>query len=315
MVDHIPSVRSPFIVVISVWLVLLTIRDLQSSSFTIKSLVEVTKQSVPQTAINNTALHAAVDSVDSGSVESIVKQCKPKSEEDIQGLQKEIKSYEKSRKFNTKIQEVMGKAPLSSQRKQIMNYLKEHCLRKGWSVLELGAAAGLMLRLTIDAYNTEENLKGPRGKFQGVELVPGWVEWASKYFSDKEKWGDVSFTNGDVTDFDLGHNHTFDFVMLHDVMEHLQRDRYGCFFQQIQKITHEASVIYMHTPTPEAQIGDTVQYYENVLPHHILISGMAMAGFQLVTMEHDTTSKCPGGGKHKHLPKALEDSKCYYKGW
>lgn len=147
--------------------------------------------------------------------------------------------------------ECKGEDKVAPHHKAILLYLKEKVLQKGWSVLDLGAAAGGMLRMVIDAYNQEKRLKGKRGKFQGVELVPGWVKFASEYFSDSDRWGDVGFVQGDITDFELpDKDATFDFIMINDVMEHLQKNRYGCFFEKLKSVTHKGSVVYMHTPTP-----------------------------------------------------------------
>jgi len=192
--------------------------------------------------------------------------------------------------------------------------LKENVLERGWSILDLGAAAGGMLRYTMDAYNELERLKGPRGKFRGVELVTGWVNFANGYFNDKEKFGDFEIIEGDITNYSFKDEITFDFVMLNDVVEHLQIERYGCFFKKLQAVTHEGSVVYMHTPTPETQLHDSAQFYENVLPHHILISGMAAAGFQLMSFEHDKDTVCGGVGKSK-VPLQISGGKCYTGGW
>lgn len=182
----------------------------------------------------------------------------------------------------------------------ILDYLKKNVLEEGWSVLDLGAAAGGMLRGVMDLYMEDEKLKGsPRGKFYGVELVSGWVDFAKEYFVDHPTYGHVGFAQGDITNFSLENNQKFDFVMMNDVMEHLQSNRYGCFFEKIKTVTKEGSIVYMHTPTPDAQLHETGQFYENVLPHHIVVAGMADAGFELLTFEHDLTTFCD----IKHLPK------------
>eukprot|EP00591_Stephanopyxis_turris_P008237 CAMPEP_0195507566 /NCGR_PEP_ID=MMETSP0794_2-20130614/986_1 /TAXON_ID=515487 /ORGANISM="Stephanopyxis turris, Strain CCMP 815" /LENGTH=328 /DNA_ID=CAMNT_0040634295 /DNA_START=108 /DNA_END=1094 /DNA_ORIENTATION=+ len=249
------------------------------------------------------------------SIEDIVVQCQPISAEEKQELAKEIKHYESMQKFHDKIKETKGETGLAAHHKSIIKYLKEKVLKKGWSVLDLGAASGGMLRSIIDAYNEMDELKGPHGKFQAVELVTGWVTFAQEFFSDKDRFGDVSFVEGDITDFTLDDpDATFDFVMLNDVMEHLQQKRYGCFFNKLKTVTHEGSIVYMHTPTPEAQLHDKDQFYENVLPHHLLISGMANAGFELVTFEHDMDTEC-FGHPMKGLPRQIEGGGCYMGGW
>jgi len=102
--------------------------------------------------------------------------------------------------------------------------------------------------------------------------------------------------------------------MLNDVAEHVQKTRYGCLFLSLQKRTHVGSVVYMHTPTPEAQLMDTNQYYENVLPHHFLVTGMANAGFELLEFRFDLETEC-GGKPRKTLPLHYTKAKCYMNGW
>jgi hypothetical protein len=109
-------------------------------------------------------------------------------------------------------------------------------------------------------------------------------------------------------------NKTFDFVMLNDVAEHIQKERYGCFFQKLREVTHDGSIVYMHTPTPQAQLLDAQQAVENVLPYHYLVMGMALAGFELITLEHDTDSECKTEGQEK-LPKSLQNVKCMMNNW
>lgn len=259
-----------------------------------------------------------------------MQQCKPKSAEAKEMLLQEMADYEQSPKFQQKIRETRGEAPIAKHHKSIIQYLRSNVLQEGWSVLDLGAAAGSMLRYTIDAYNEMEELRGtPRGRFRAVELVPGWVEFGNKYFlSDVERFGDVSFSVGDATDFDPSPEgsgaSTFDFVMMNDVVEHLQADRYPCLYKTLRKATHLGSVVYMHTPTPEAQLVDRAlegsQFYERVLPHHFIVSGMAGAGFELVAFEHDTGTICKGNtidadDERKQLPKMIARGNCFMGQW
>merc|ERR1712054_91262 len=122
-----------------------------------------------------------------------------------------------------------------------------------------------MLRLTRDLLHNKSS--NPHD-LVGVELVTGWVKWAQGYYSD------LKIFEGDITEFSLPTpyaNKTFDLVMLNDVMEHVQRNRYGCLFKKLQDVTHPGSIVYMHTPTPEAQMLDRGQTIENVLPHHYVV--------------------------------------------
>jgi len=245
----------------------------------------------------------------SGKIESLVTQCFPTSEEEKNQLKEEIKEYEKDWRFEHKITEAKGEADLDTHHKAIVKYLKENVLEPGWSILELGCAAGGVLNAVRKEYENDPKLSLlPRGNFAGVELVTGWVNFAKEHFK-----GDIKFVEGDVT-VDPGLGQTFDFIMLNDVAGHIQKDRYGCFFKTLRGLTHKGSVVYMHTPTPRAQIVDDGQYVENVLPHHLVVTGMALEGFELVTFEHDMDTEC-GSSKSSILPRALDDAKCYMGGW
>ena len=75
-------------------------------------------------------------------------------------------------------------------------------------------------------------------------------------------------------------------------------------------IYSEGSIVYMHTPNPTTQLMDSDQYYENVLPHHFLIAGMAYAGFELVNFEHDTDLRCENDmDSHPKFPTTVDGSK------
>ena len=210
----------------------------------------------------------------------------PISESQRQTLKEEIEDYEKSSKFQDKIEEVKGENKVAIHHVAINNYLQEKLLQPNWSILELGCATGKMIHM-VESYYKESN--HPYKDMVGIELVPGWVRFAQSYYPSIES--EIQIYEGDVTDFTpLPAPHTFktfDFIMLNDVAEHIQKERYGCLFQQLQHVTHSGSLIYFHTPNPQAQLTDKNQYYENVLPHAFLIAGMAQHGFELVQLEQD----------------------------
>ena len=103
----------------------------------------------------------------------------------------------------------------------IIKYLTEKVLQPNWSIL--GCAAGMMLAMVKDAYSNEI---GKHGRVVGIELVTGWVRFAQKHFEQEG----IQIYEGDVTDFDLRSDDVFDFIMINDVAEHIQKERYGCFF-------------------------------------------------------------------------------------
>ena len=122
---------------------------------------------------------------------------------------------------------------------------------------------------------------------------------------------------GDVTEFSLPEPYleaTFDFIILIDVLERIRPSRYGCLFTKLREVSHPGSLVYLHTPTPQAQLVDNdEQNYEAVLPHHVLVAGMAMAGFGLVELQTDKDSNCEGSVYNlNQLPRSLGESACKY---
>ena len=171
-----------------------------------------------------------------------------------------------------------------------------------------------MLRAVQQVYQEQQKQQSMDSmQFVGVELVRGWVQFAQEYAPYQHQ--KLHIYEGDITAFTLPVPYTgktFDFVMLNDVLEHIQKKRYGCFFDKLKEVTHPGSLVYMHTPTPEAQLKDSGQYYENVLPHHYVVLGMVLAGFELVTFQHDMETECGGD---KQVPPPLDKTRCALGGF
>jgi hypothetical protein len=110
-----------------------------------------------------------------------------------------------------------------------------------------------------------------------VELVPGWVAAGNEALG-----GTAQLFEGDITDFTFAlPAPTYDLIMMNDSMEHIMANRYACLFRRLRQYTKPGSVVYIHVPSPETQLDDKGQYFENVVPPHLLIEGMAAYGFQL----------------------------------
>ena len=141
-----------------------------------------------------------------------------------------------------------------------------------------------------------------------MELVGGWVNAAKAIFGDK-----MEFYHADITDFDEI-DHKFDIIMMNDVVEHVQAERYGCLFNTLEAYSRPGTAVYMHIPSPEAQLEDMGQFFENVVPHHVLIDGMAGSGFQLEHFSFDYDTDCQSKGKVEGTNTRNRGAKCIMNG-
>jgi SAM-dependent methyltransferase len=209
--------------------------------------------------------------------------CPKKSAKEVEELKKEASFYHKDLRFKKKIDEAKGDAKPDARQPAILKYLGESVFQRGNSILDLGCAAGSMLRLFRDFLDSQ---KGGHGRLVGVELTKQWVDAAKQIFK-----GDIDFFHEDVTEV-RGPTGTYDVITLNDVMEHIQTRRYGCLFQTLKHYTHPGSVVYMHIPSPATQLEDNGQFFENVVPYDVLISGMACYGFELRDFSYDLDTNC-----------------------
>lgn len=217
-------------------------------------------------------------------------ECIPRSEKEIETLQREIQHYSKSAKYRNKIAEATASNKYveggpDSRAWSLLKFLGHHVIQPGQSLLDLGCAAGAIIKHLEAMYNKI----GGHKHMAGVELVPGWIE-AAKKAQPKH-----SFYVGDVTNHIPEITETFDVITMNDVMEHIVVGRYGCLFDALWQYSHPGTVVYMHVPTPAAQLFDqrsNKQYFENVVPQNLLIMGMVCAGFELEYFAYDHDANC-----------------------
>ena len=165
-------------------------------------------------------------------------------------LANEIRDYESNWRFQHKIREMKGEVDLDGRLVGVLELFENHkILRRDMNVLDLGAAAGSMLK-EVSAALTK---LGGHGDLIGVELVPGWVKAGNTALEG------VRIVEGDSTDVDLDAAlgpgpHVFDLVMLNDVLEHIMVQRRACLFETISKYTRPGeshSPPRIATPEPE----------------------------------------------------------------
>lgn len=219
-------------------------------------------------------------------------------------LLQEVNAYEEDQRFARKIAEAKGEIELDNRFPACLAFLKTKVLTSGQSVLDLGSAAGALLRVIGEVLDTD----GGRGRMVGVELVGGWVRAAKEIFGDK-----MEFYNSDITEFDEI-DFKFDVITLLDVVEHVQPERYDCLFSTIERYSHPETAVYFHVPSPETQLLDADQFFENVVPHHVLVGGMADHGFQLEHFSFDTDTDCGSKGEIDGKSTRNKDAKCIMNG-
>ena len=193
-----------------------------------------------------------------------------------QQLAAEIKAYQASSKFHAKIEEALENTDIMLLERWI-NILKmvRPLVAGDKDVLDLGCAAG---RLLIEV----RKAGGNGGTLTGVELVPGWVDFAKESIAAKYN---IEFINGDITEVQVGK--TFDVILLTDSMEHIPRYRLKSLWNVIHLHSQEDAFVYIHVPTPERQLrtstgqGGDVQHCEEVVQYSELIAMAACFGFQL----------------------------------
>ena len=66
--------------------------------------------------------------------------------------------------------------------------------------------------------------------------------------------------------------------------------RHGCLWRTLSRYARD--FVYLHVPTPEAQLDDRGQYIETVVPHATVVAGLAAAGFALERFEPDYDTVC-----------------------
>ena len=243
--------------------------------------------------------------------------CEPVPEKEQQLLQTEIEAYEKSPKFQRKIDQVISKE-IAGQHLGVLQYLKQNILQESYtSFLDLGAAPGIVLQAVDDYY---ESKGWAVSRAVGVELVPGWVRFAQNYPRFQQR--NIEFYQGDTTDFSLPPNpskkDTFDVVMLNDVLEHVLPSRLVCAANLLKRMTHPGSVVYIHNPSPQVQQsnqGGNEQFFENTVEPDTLVSIMADAGFELFMFEPDVETRCGNKKLSNDLPLVVRSSQCSAAGW
>lgn len=198
-------------------------------------------------------------------------------------LQSEVAEYERSQKFQNKIEEC-GKEDQSGfdgRFQDIFNQL-DKIVANTHSVLDLGGACGTIGRRLR---------KLTTGRVAIVELVPGWVEAGKKLVPS------VEFYNADATNFTLtetGLDHEgvpikFDVISMADSFEHVPAYRKEALWESIRKHSKEGTRLYIHIPTPAkqqqeqaAEQGGHSQYFEEIIQYDTTEQqGRCLAGFRL----------------------------------
>lgn len=164
--------------------------------------------------------------------------CPAKTAAEKAEMAREIAHYTQGPKFRQKIREVQGLAIPDARQPAIVAFLEARVLARGQNVLDLGCAAGNLLRLVAAALER----KGGHGRLVGVEAVPGWVAAGTAALKERAELyeadiGDAelpaavgrpaagSSTRGRNSHSAGPHDGGYDLIMLNDVMEHVMPSR------------------------------------------------------------------------------------------
>jgi len=209
-----------------------------------------------------------------------------------------IANYSKSEAAKNSVLELEGKMEPTPMHSTVLQYLAKTVLKPGWSILDAGCSAGMMLKLLDDWYKTESLA---HADLVGVDLVPD-VTTAAQQFFDKSP---IGVFEGDIASLHLPSPHqnkTFDLVMLVDSLEYLDVTRLGCFFQGLKCLTHVGSLVYVHMRTPSVQVAVVNRHTRSGLSYHRLVEGMHHAGFELRAFDYDSVSGCNGKSRMQSSP-------------
>jgi cyclopropane fatty-acyl-phospholipid synthase-like methyltransferase len=122
-------------------------------------------------------------------------------------------------------------------------------IKKGMNILDLGCGTGITTK-----YIAELN-----AKVTGIDLSSKLIEFAKENSIHEN----IEYFADDITKVDLG-KQKFDLICLIDVMEHIPKENIQGLIENINKYSHENTIIYLNIPDPRLQFWMVKNYPEKL---------------------------------------------------
>ena len=148
----------------------------------------------------------------------------------------------------------------------LFDKLKYFGLVKNSSVLEIGCGIGTLSELIVKHVT--------QGRIVLTDISKENISIAKERLS---KFKNVSYHVTDMMTFIS--KQTFDFIVLADVIEHIPLEQQPVLFENLSKLVHSNSVIFINIPHPKI-----IEYYKKNDPSKLQIIDQAINAGQLMTI-------------------------------
>lgn len=175
--------------------------------------------------------------------------------------------------------EKQEKTGINSRHLSILDKVMAAGLESHHRILEVGCGIGTVSSLLAGQVK--------KGDVLAVDISPESIEKAKQIWKSHTN---LHFEVSDMSDFHKP-NQTFDFFIFPDVLEHIPVDQHQRLFQNIQKHSHQDSVIFIHIPAPRylqwmiENEPQKLQVIDQPLDSGDLIKSITSSGFYLEKME------------------------------
>ncbi|MBL7889951.1 MAG: class I SAM-dependent methyltransferase [Bacteroidia bacterium] len=124
----------------------------------------------------------------------------------------------------------------------LIEQLKKLGLKKNSMVLEIGCGIGTVSNLIAPLI--------PKGKLYATDISPKSIEIAKEH---NKKYSNALFFAADSTENQIP-DHNYDFIVLFDVLEHIEQNDRMQFLENISKLMNEKTLLLINVPAPNAHI-------------------------------------------------------------
>jgi ubiquinone/menaquinone biosynthesis C-methylase UbiE len=124
----------------------------------------------------------------------------------------------------------------------LLDQLKKNGIKRDSSVLEVGCGIGTMTNLIASLV--------PDGKIFSTDISAESIEIAKR---NNSNFSNIRFWDADSTVVPFP-DESFDFILLFDVLEHIQKENRYTFLENISKVMHAKTKFLINVPAPDAHI-------------------------------------------------------------